>query len=105
MLHLSPSARAEVLAAVDESRVLGLRPHYSSGVNDGSQWVLWVRQGGYEKAIYFDNRFPAAVRQFADELDRILAANGLEAAEWTLVSEAESRNHEKELWGSIRRLP
>jgi hypothetical protein len=102
-LRLPPAALADVVAAVEENRLLGLRRAYAASVHDGTQWVLWVVQGEYEKAVYFDNDFPAAIERFAAALDRILAANGSESADWTRVPDGDAREHERALWQSIKR--
>jgi hypothetical protein len=103
-LTLPPDAVAEVLASVDKHQLLALRKTYrANNVADGTQWVFWFRQKQTEKSAYFDNEFPRAIEQFAGDLDRILAANGLGAAVWHPVPKAEARRHDRELWDSIRR--
>jgi hypothetical protein len=103
-LRLPPEGQAAVLAAVADTRVLGLaRAYHEPGVQDGTQWVLWVRQGEREKAVYCDNRFPPALKRFAERLDAVLTANGMMAVEWRRVPQGQERQHERELWDSIRR--
>ena len=101
-MTLPPAVVAEVLDAVRRHRLLGLRQAYHADVHDGSQWVFLFRQGGSSKAVYFDNSFPKAIGRFAEDLDRILAANGLGAVAWRRVPLAEARGHERELWESVR---
>ena len=62
-----------------------------------------VKQGENEKAVYFNNRFPAAITAFAEQLDAILARSGLSTIAWQPVPEWESRQHEREPGGSIKR--
>lgn len=103
-LRLPADGRAAVLAAVADTRVLGLgREYHDPSIHDGTQWVLCVRQGGRERAVYCNNRFPPAVVRFAGRLDAVLAAHGLAAAEWTRVHAAEAGRHDRELWDSIHR--
>jgi hypothetical protein len=103
-LRLPPEGRAAVLAAVVDTRVLGLaRAYHEPGVRDGTQWVLWVKQGEREKAVYCDNRFPPAVKRFAERLDAVLNANGMMQVEWRRVPQGQERQHEQELWDSIER--
>jgi hypothetical protein len=102
-LKLPDEALAQVLDAVEENHLLQLGREYHAGVYDGTQWVLWVKQGGKEKLAYFDNRFPEGVVRFAAALDQTLAANGSEKAEWRRVDDAQGRKHERELWDSLRR--
>jgi hypothetical protein len=101
-LHLPDEGLAKVLDAVEGDRVLGLCRAYSANVADGEQWVLWVRQGEREQVVYCDNNFPHLLVRFAAHLDAILAENGLPQAEWHRVEPA-SRDHERELWDSIKR--
>jgi len=102
-LQLAPEAVAEVLEAVESNDLMGLHKAYHADIADGTQWVLWMKQGAREKSVYFDNRFPPAITRFAEQLDAILARAGLDKVAWQTVPERESRQHEKELWNSIRR--
>ena len=102
-LKLSAESISQIVAAVNESGVLGLdREYHDAGVRDGTQWVFWAQQAGMEKSTYFDNKFPKRIRSFAEALDSILAKNGLAAVEWQRVPDGKVREHEKELWDSIK---
>jgi hypothetical protein len=101
-LKLRQESLARVLDAVEKNRLFGLRKAYHGNVADGTQWVLWLKQGDREKAVYFDNHFPPEIERFADALDTALAENGLEKAEWRYVGGADARGHERALWDSIR---
>lgn len=103
ILQLSPEAVAEVLKAVESNGLMGLHKAYHADVHDGTQWVFWAKQGEREKSVYFNNSFPRAINAFAEQLDAILARAGLDKATWRPVPEGESRQHERELWDSIRR--
>jgi hypothetical protein len=101
-LNLSPTAVAEVLASVEENRLLGLQKEYrDEHISDGTQWVFLFQQGEYQKSVFFDNEFPRAIRRFAKDVDRILAANGSEQVVWQPAGS--SRQHERELWDSIQK--
>jgi hypothetical protein len=103
-LQLRPESLARVREAVDGTGVLGLyREYHEPDVADGTQWVLWVQQGEGETSVYCNNYFPKAIVRFADALDGILAEGGLGEVEWHRVPDAEARNHERELWDSIKR--
>lgn len=103
-LQLPPEAVAEVLLSVESNKLMSLDNEYhDENIHDGTQWVLWVRQGEHEKSIYFNNQFPSEIKAFAKELDAILLKAGSDKAEWKSVPTWESRQHEKELWESIRR--
>jgi hypothetical protein len=99
-LQLPPEAITELLKAVESNNLLGLQKAYHANVHDGTQWVLWIMQGEQEKSVYFDNHFPRSITAFAQQLDAILAQAGLDKVAWQPVDD---RQHEKELWASIRR--
>jgi hypothetical protein len=102
-LAVPQRAVAEVLGSVERNRLLALRKRYTAGIHDGIQWVFRFRQGDAERAVYFNNEFPRTIERFAADLDRVLAENGLGTAVWRRVPDAEARQHERELWDSIRR--
>jgi hypothetical protein len=101
-LTLPPDQLKEVLKAVESTGVMGLdRAYHDAKIHDGTQWVFWVRQGEREKSVYFNNKFPAAIRRFAEQLDGILIQAGAGGVAWQPVPAADARKHERELWGSI----
>jgi hypothetical protein len=102
-LQLPPMAVAEVLKAVESNGLMGLHKAYHENIADGTQWVLWIKQAEREKSVYFDNSFPATITRFAEQLDVILARAGSDKAAWKPVPERACREHEKELWDSIKR--
>jgi hypothetical protein len=102
-LPLPPEAVGEVLKAVEANGLMGLHKAYHEDIADGTQWVLWIKQGEREKSVYFNNSFPAAITRFAEQLDAILARAGLDKMPWQPVPEREARQHEQELWDSIKR--
>lgn len=101
-LQLPSEAIAEVLKAVETNDLMGLHKAYHENVADGTQWVLWIKQGDRQKSVYFNNHFPKAITRFAKQLDSIMAGAGLDKVEWKPVPERESRQHENELWASIK---
>lgn len=102
-LQLSPDALAEVLKAVESNDLMELHKEYHENIHDGTQWVLWIKQGEREKSVYFNNNFPRRIKAFAEQLDGMLARAGLGKVAWQPVSEQESRQHERELWDIIKR--
>jgi hypothetical protein len=102
-LQLQPEAVGEVLKLIESNRLMRLHKAYHEDIADGTQWVLWIKQGEREKSVYFNNSFPSAITRFAEQLDAILVRAGLNKASWQPVPERESRQHEKELWDSIKR--
>jgi hypothetical protein len=100
-LQLPPEAIEKILHSAAENRLLRLSSSYhNTNIHDGTQWVLFIRQGWTKKAVYFNNRFPDAIERFADDLDRILDENGLDGAQWQPVTPGV--RPDKELWNSIR---
>jgi hypothetical protein len=103
-VQLPPELVADVLKAVESNGLMGLhKAYYDDNIADGTQWVLWIKQEQREKSVYFNNSFPHAITAFAEQLDAILALAGLDKVAWQPVPERESRQHEKELWDSIKR--
>ncbi len=96
-LRLSAQQLNEVAQAVTRHRLPRLAKEYLGTVLDGTQWVLWIRQGTLGKATYFDNNFPGSIRYFANELDAILKEAGIDKLQW----EPSSRR-DRELWGAMR---
>jgi len=101
--HLPPEAVAKVLEAIASDRLLTLDKASHAAVYDGTQWVLWVRQGEREKVVYFDNHFPDPIVRFSGRLDEIVAGSVGPGLKWRAVPLARSRDHERELWESIKR--
>lgn len=99
-MQLTGESLAKVWQAVEDNHLLKLHKAYHGDVADGTQWVLWIKQGQEEKATYFNNHFPKEVVNFASSLDAILAEGGAENLNWGPTG---SRDHEKELWDSIKR--
>jgi hypothetical protein len=101
-LSLPNESVGEVLAAIEKEGLMQLDREYHGGVADGTQRVFWLQQGANQKSIYCDNNFPKAMTRFAESLDAILARNGLGDATWERVPDSRARDHEKDLWKSIR---
>lgn len=97
--QLPPAGVAQVVEAVNESRVLGLSGAYHEGRADGTQWVLRIRQGEHDAATYFDNRFPRAVRELSSALDRVVSEHMPAGQTWHETAAP----HDDELWASIHR--
>jgi hypothetical protein len=101
-LALPPDALARVLESVAENRLLGMSREHHANIHDGTQWVFWFRQNEAERSVYFDNKFPRAIKRFAADLDRVLQEHALDAAVWQPV-QGPARQHDRQLWKSIRR--
>lgn len=100
-LRVAASVTADARDLVRRLRVDRLRAEYrKKGMHDGTQWVLRVRQDGYDRSVVFDNRFPRAVRRFARDLDVLTGAQGVAEAFAPLDAEAWSRT-EQALWASL----
>src|SRR5262249_4627584 len=100
---LKPGSIAQVLHATEKNRLLRLRKEYHAEVHDGTQWLLWIQQGGSEKSVYFNNSFPREIVRFAEVIDKVLEENGLENARWVRVTTVEAQAVNRELWDSIKR--
>jgi hypothetical protein len=87
---------------INALRIFGLPRAYHADVADGTQWCLLIKTGGRRKAIYCDNYFPAELRELAAFVHRdvVVGAGGL--AEPVAVPRWCWRQHEQEIWSSIR---
>lgn len=94
---------AGIRKAIEANDLLGLAKAYHADVFDGTQWVLWIRQGSHEKAVYFNNHFPDSILRFADRLDEIVARSAGPNLRWQAVRAFELGEHQRGLWDSIRR--
>jgi|SRR5579859_6489156 len=98
---LSPESVARVLDDVEKNGLLELKRAYHEDIADGTQWVLRLKQGATEKAVYFNNSFPSEITHFATDLDNVLAENAPDMT-WHRVAYLGERKHERELWESIK---
>ena len=87
------------VSALHDNRLMALGRAYHADVDDGTQWVFWVRQGNSEKAIYFNNNFPQPITRFAEQLDAILSTGGLSEAAWERIPDGE---YDKDVWARLR---
>jgi hypothetical protein len=100
--RLPLEALTRLANAIIELRIVEMEKQYvDRDIEDGSQWILWIRQGSCEKAIYFSNLFPAEIDAFADTLDDILVQYWGNT-KWHAVAEGREE-HQKELWECIKR--
>jgi hypothetical protein len=101
-LQLEHEEINELIRLIKDNRLLKLERGYHAAVADGSQWILWIKQGDKEKAIYFNNYFPIAIRSFATKLDVMLSQNGTRMINWKPSAEKEGKKQQEQLW---KRLP
>ncbi len=104
-LQLSPDALVEVVKAVEANNLMALgKAYYDARIADGTQWVLWIRQGEQEKVVYCDNRFPPAITEFAEQLDEIISRAGLDDSKWQPESRQGHLQNQRELTDCVTRL-
>lgn len=101
-LTIEAAAIGRIFEAVRAGGIMEMAAAYQADVNDGTQWVLWIKQAEHTKAIYFNNQFPQAVRRLAKVIDTELGAAGLASVRWKQVPAKKFRLHEKPLWNSIK---
>lgn len=101
-LTLDTAAIGRIFDAVRTEGIMTMAAAYHADMNDGTQWVLWIKQADLSKAIYFNNHFPQAVRRLAKVIDSELDSAGLETVRWKKVPKNKVRLHEKPLWNSIK---
>jgi hypothetical protein len=98
---LDRAAIDRVLAAVESNKIMEMAAAYHNDeVQDGTQWILWIRQGESSKAIYFNNHFPEAIKSFAKALDAEIQRAAIPEVRWE--DDAKPRSHEKALWESTK---
>ncbi len=102
-MKLDAQAMDGLRKLVHDQGLLKLKKSYSASVCDGTQWVLWIKQGDHEKAVYFNNQFPDEIIAFAKSLDELLVDNGMHEVRWYKVRNVNQRQHEQSLWNSIER--
>lgn len=87
---------------IESLDLISMKSNYRADIMDGTQWILWIKQGEQKKSIYFDNSFPSAIKDFANFIDNELKKAGIDKAEWVRVPKNEARNHEKDIWNSLK---
>jgi hypothetical protein len=87
---------------INALKILGLHRAYHAHVADGTQWCLLIKTGGRRKAVYCDNYFPAEVRELATFVRRDLVDPASSKAAPVAVPAWACRQHEKEIWASLR---
>jgi hypothetical protein len=100
-LNLTPAQVTELVMLVNDQPLTRLGAVYDGKISDGTQWVLWIRQGPFVKSVYFNNAFPGEITTVADRLDATLQAAGLQRAKWSAVPGTAGRDYEKALWSRV----
>lgn len=88
--------------AVNDLNIWGMQGKYAANVMDGTQWIVFIRVNGKAKSVYFDNKFPRRIRTFADLVDEIILGPLADPIEPSIVPNRLHRQHEKDIWASIR---
>jgi hypothetical protein len=99
-VRLELEAIKRVFDAVRSESIMKMPAAYHADVEDGSQWVLWIRQGALSKSVYFNNFLPEGVRNLAGVVDAEITRAGISNARWSKVPDKQFRQHEKALWNS-----
>jgi len=89
-----------LLAAIESNKLMEMAAQYHADVHDGTQWILWIRQGQSSKAIYFNNHFPEGIRKFAKAVDEEIKRAAIAEDKWQ--DDPQPRSHEKAIWESIK---
>ena len=98
--RLSAGSVEHIARAVVAYGLLDMPKAYHANVNDGTQWVFWIRQDGRTKSVYFNNHFPVSIRRFATVLDRELEI--ARPSPWIPLTEEQFKASEKDIWDSLR---
>ena len=70
--RLSPEELQRVASLVIGLNLPSMHKAYRTKDADGSQWILRLTQQGRSKSVYFGNYFPAAIRTFSKEIERLV---------------------------------
>jgi hypothetical protein len=102
LIQLTPAQLKGVVDEVNLRQLPGMGRSYSDpGIMDGTQWILWISQGSFEKAVYFNNSFPDQITGFAGKLDVLLGSAGLSSAKASPVPRKVNEARQKALWSRI----
>lgn len=102
-MTLSSAAVGKIFEAVSTCGLMRLSKEYHArNIEDGTQWILWIKQGENEKAVYFNNDFPEAITRFAETVDNVLLESGSVQVQWERFPDVEHHQHEKDLWSRIK---
>jgi len=102
-MQLLPDDVKTLIKSLEQFQILKMSKAYHANVSEGTQWILLIQQGNYEKSIYFDNHFPDNIFAFSRFLDDLLVKRGFLDFTWQAIPENEPKNHENELWESLKR--
>ena len=97
---LSPDETTQIGREIARLNLQDVPKAYHADISDGTQWVLWIRQGQSQKSVYFNNHFPEAIRNFAERIDQILKIDYRELS-WNRVPKELIGKHDEEIWKSI----
>ena len=76
------------------------RKYINENVNDGTQWLLWIRQNGKHTRTYFSNQFPKQILNFAKTVDAQLRTGQRKLSFQTVK---DPQGHAKQIWEIIDR--
>jgi hypothetical protein len=96
-------ARLDALSdTINNLRIKDLKRAYHGNVADGTQWCLLISIDGDTKSVYCDNNFPGPIRSLAKFVDETILEPLAGPVVAETVPERHYREHEKEIWASIR---
>lgn len=99
--QLPPQAIQTLAKEVARLKIPRLDKEYSANIVDGGQWIVRLEQDGKSRSIYMNNTFPRQAQDLASFVDALVVRHGGRLV-WTEVSARNGRNHEEDLWESIR---
>jgi hypothetical protein len=71
-------------------------------VKDGEQWIVLIKTEGKARSIYFDNRFPAQVKELAAFVHERIVEPYTRNLRPESVSDFDHARVQQELWDSLR---
>ena len=102
-LTLSDAGFKQILESVYQLKLFELKNnYYNPDILDGTQWILRIKKDGVNKAVYFNNKFPAAIKEFSKLVDEVLKNDSKASLIWSHVDLEENGQHDDELWSLIK---
>jgi hypothetical protein len=77
------------------------KEYHNRHTRDGRQWILFLEQADWQKAVYFNNFFPSSIQRFASEMD-VALATAVKDARWRTLHPEEAQSQQEQLWNLLK---
>jgi hypothetical protein len=101
--RVSQEAMQELADKINALGILNMGKVVSDpDVRDGVQWIVLIKAGGTARSIYFNNRFPAQVKELATFVHERIVEPHTRNLRPESVSDFDHARVQQELWDSLR---